>query len=443
MAQNTYKAKPKKKKKKKKVWKPDFSFFSDRRFQLAAGFFLLGIGLSLFISIFSYLFTGKADQSVVEAISETGLKPSGIEAQNWLGLFGAYISYYFVFKWFGIASILIPPYLTLAGLKILSQKEFLPLSRVFYFSAFFLFWISLLMGYFLISSDEVSEWGFLSGGIGYEIAILCESLVGWGTFILLAFSLIVFIIYYFNITDLLGLSSYFEDIMPKQRDKGDAMTDEDDFEEQDLGDISSILETVKKEVEEEDAMGVISNFDEPEPVAEKETEEIGEWDLSNKKPAKTKSTKELPELELELEDSNISIPSANEVEEKGPDFKINEPVVNGQDFVDTLENYDPTLDLPRYQYPIIDLLTEYPDKGVKVTKEELEANKDKIVETLINFKIGISSIKATIGPTVTLYEIIPEAGVKISKIKNLEDDIALSLAALGIRIIAPIPGKGT
>ena len=110
---------------------------------------------------------------------------------------------------------------------------------------------------------------------------------------------------------------------------------------------------------------------------------------------------------------------------------------------DQSENYDPTLDLPRYQYPTIDLLIEYPVKDVKVSKEELESNKDNILSTLINFKIAISSIKATIGPTVTLYEIVPEAGVKISKIKNLEDDIALSLSALGIRIIAPIPGKGT
>ena len=110
---------------------------------------------------------------------------------------------------------------------------------------------------------------------------------------------------------------------------------------------------------------------------------------------------------------------------------------------DQSENYDPTLDLPRYQYPTVDLLTEYPVKDVKVSKEELESNKDNILSTLINFKIAISSIKATIGPTVTLYEIVPEAGVKISKIKNLEDDIALSLSALGIRIIAPIPGKGT
>lgn len=438
MAQNTYKAKPKKKKSGKRVWKPDFSFFSDRRFQLAAGFFLLGIGLSLFISIFSYLFTGKADQSVVEAISETGLKPSGIEAQNWLGLFGAYISYYFVFKWFGIASILIPPYLILAGLKILSQKEFLPLSRVFYFSAFFLFWISLLMGYFLISSDEVSEWGFLSGGIGYEIAILCESLVGWGTFILLAFSLVVFLIYFFNITSLLGLSTFMENVIPKSKQKSSSnfLDDEEDEDEQDLTDITSILETVKKEVEEEDALSMNS-------LNNSKKDELGEWDLSDSKPSKNKSNTGLPNLELELDDTSINLPSADELEEEGPEFEINEPIKSGEDFVDTLENYDPTLDLPRYQYPMVDLLNEYPDKGIKVTKEELEANKDKIVETLINFKIGISSIKATIGPTVTLYEIIPDAGVKISKIKNLEDDIALSLAALGIRIIAPIPGKGT
>ena len=110
---------------------------------------------------------------------------------------------------------------------------------------------------------------------------------------------------------------------------------------------------------------------------------------------------------------------------------------------DQVENYDPTLDLPHYKYPKVNLLGDHASEKVQVTKEELEQKKDRIIETLINFKIGISSIKATIGPTVTLYEIVPEAGVKISKIKNLEDDIALSLAALGIRIIAPIPGKGT
>lgn len=122
-----------------------------------------------------------------------------------------------------------------------------------------------------------------------------------------------------------------------------------------------------------------------------------------------------------------------EVEESSFDEKLGKKV----------ENYDPTLDLSSYRYPTLDLLADHDSGKVKVTQEELEANKDKILETLTNFKIKIQSIKATIGPTVTLYEIVPEAGVKISKIKNLEDDIALSLAALGIRIIAPIPGKGT
>ena len=125
-----------------------------------------------------------------------------------------------------------------------------------------------------------------------------------------------------------------------------------------------------------------------------------------------------------------------------PDFQINRQVTN-EKLADKVENYDPTLDLPQYQYPTLELLNAYTSEKVQVTKEELEQNKEKILDTLTNFKIGISRIKATIGPTVTLYEIVPEAGVKISKIKNLEDDIALSLAALGIRIIAPIPGKGT
>ncbi|MFT7149108.1 MAG: S-DNA-T family DNA segregation ATPase FtsK/SpoIIIE, partial [Nonlabens sp.] len=144
-------------------------------------------------------------------------------------------------------------------------------------------------------------------------------------------------------------------------------------------------------------------------------------------------------LELEVTPVNKPIPKASDAE---PTFEV-EINEKAEKLVEIAGHYDPTLDLPKYQFPRVDMLREYSTGKISVTKEELQANKDKIVETLTNFKIGISSIKATIGPTVTLYEIVPEAGVKISKIKNLEDDIALSLAALGIRIIAPIPGKGT
>ncbi len=431
MAKNTYKAKTgKKKDKERKRIKIEFSFLKDRRFQLAVGIFLLTSGIFLLISFLSYLFTGKADQSVIEALSSSDIKSSGLESQNWLGLIGAYASYYFIFKWFGIASFLIPPFLIILGLRITTEKEFIKVSRVFYFSAFFLFWVSLLTGYFLLNSDQVSEWGFLSGGIGFEFAILSESLMGWGTVLLLVFSLLVFSIYYFNITSLLHLS--FNLPIPSF-----ARTEKTgDHQNEEVPDISSLIENVKKEVEEEDAIN---------PEVEVET-----WTVkkSEKKEKALKTEEEADGLVLDIEDTLNSI-DETPVERKStekkipePDFKINKPVEEVISSGD-MEHYDPKLDLPQYQYPTPDLLKEYPDKGVRVTKDELEANKDKIVETLINFKIGISSIKATIGPTVTLYEIVPEAGVKISKIKNLEDDIALSLAALGIRIIAPIPGKGT
>ena len=193
--------------------------------------------------------------------------------------------------------------------------------------------------------------------------------------------------------------------------------------------MNAVLAKVKEEVELEDELDTtdwtIKQNESYEKFDPKEIKDLvlEENELLDQLP-NTEIELTLPELEDDLELEVAEIPT----EEK---------------FAALTENYDPTLDLPKYKYPMIGLLTEYPTKDVKVTKEELESNKTKIVSTLINFKIGISSIKATIGPTVTLYEIVPEAGVKISKIKNLEDDIALSLAALGIRIIAPIPGKGT
>ncbi len=424
MAKNTYKTKSKKKAKKR--IELDFSFLKDRRFQLALGFFFLSTGIFLLISFISYLFTGKADQSVIEALSNAPLKESGLEAQNWLGLFGAYASYFFIYKWFGIASLLIPPFLLLVGLKIVTEKEIYPIIRAFYFSFFFLFWISLLTGYFLLNSEKVSEMGFLSGGVGFELAILFESLMGWGTILLLIFSLAVFFIYFFNITEMIGLGHLFG----KKEDSLEESLNE-------MDDITAILETVKKEVEQED--GVIDDDGESWTVSTKE-------DIVEQEKAEDNSKSD--ELVLDIESTlpvveNKPKPIKKETEKTAePDFEIEKPVEEAVHTGD-LENYDPTLDLPQYVYPSPDLLIDYPDPGIRVTKEELEANKDKIVETLINFKIGISSIKATIGPTVTLYEIVPEAGVKISKIKNLEDDIALSLAALGIRIIAPIPGKGT
>ena len=420
MAKNTYKSntfkKPKKRKKSVKL-KP--GFVSDRRFHLAFGFLLLSVSIFLVVSFVSYLFTGKADQSVVEAIGETGLINSGIETENWFKLLGALASHYFIFKWFGIASFLIPPILFLTGYKVVIGREILPIFKLLKFTVFFLLWLSTLLGYLVKTTEGVSEWSFLSGGIGFEIALILDNLMGWGTFLLLACMLIIFLIYFFNITTVLGLNARVKDEI-REFDKntshktGEVML-QNEFEPGDAGDSSA----KSRELELTDT----------------------DLDLEPFMKDSVLSRRDKPDLEIDVRKTDPT-PRPAPPAEKEPDFQINRQVTH-EKLADKVENYDPTLDLPQYQYPTLELLNDYVSEEVQVTKEELEQNKEKILETLTNFKIGISKIKATIGPTVTLYEIVPEAGVKISKIKNLEDDIALSLAALGIRIIAPIPGKGT
>ena len=241
---------------------------------------------------------------------------------------------------------------------------------------------------------------------------------------MLAFSIIVFIIYFFNVTTLIMSPKVAE--APATDAEGEVYIEN-----------SADLEAEQWKVQNSEDEGE----ENPEDSVEEEQDEpdSNEVVLETPEPSELKGpAKNPPVLELEVEVSE----EEEVVEKEEPAFTVEEKV-DHEKYSDKLENYDPTLDLSSYKYPTLDLLNDPPADRVQVTKEELEQNKDRIIETLINFKIGISSIKATIGPTVTLYEIVPEAGVKISRIKNLEDDIALSLAALGIRIIAPIPGKGT
>lgn len=453
MAKNTYK----KQEEKKEKTSFKINLFQDRKFQLFVGFSLLLVSIFLLISFLSYLNSGQADQSVVEAYTDTSIKDSGTEVQNAFGLIGAIAAHYFVFMWFGIAAFLIPPFLFIAGYKIIWLKELLPIGKSFNFTVFYLIWISLVMGYFLLTKEETTFWGFLSGGVGYELAILSESLMGWGAMLFILFLFITFNMFFFNITQLpafsginISLSDFTDKIknaLPKKKEKEDRKPD-----------ISSVLDQIKKEVEDEDA----SKSDGTETWVVKK--------IPNKPKTKEKANPEftidLPEFKEEeslpkeveekifapkeekIEDFKIELdPTPPPPVEKTPvedlSFEVEQKEPEEEAHAETATNYDPTLDLPHYKFPGASLLIDYPAKDVQVSKDELEQNKDRIIETLVNFKIGISSIKATVGPTVTLYEIVPEAGVKISKIKNLEDDIALSLAALGIRIIAPIPGKGT
>ncbi|RLD25113.1 MAG: DNA translocase FtsK [Bacteroidetes bacterium] len=421
MAQNTYKSNTFKTKKKssKKSFSFKISFFKDRRFQLTVGFFLLVISLFLLVAFISYLFTGKADQSVVESVQEVGLFQSGLEVDNWMKLYGAVAAHYFIFEWFGIACFLIPPLLFMYGYRIVFRRAILPLNSSTLFVAFFLIWVSLFLGDMVNSTVEPTNLSFLSGGIGYDLAIKINSLVGWGTILLLLFSLIVFVIYFFNVTSLLGLKKKVEEGV-------------DDIETK----LSEKIEPVQNATHEVDV--AVSFGDDSDDLLPDEpfVDEAQPMEITPSK------DEEPPKVESEME---LTVVNKDEVtveeETDEPEFTVGETVDETK--AKKAENYDPTLDLGTYKHPPLTLLNDYSNSSVKVSQEELQLNKDKIVETLTNFNIGISSIKATIGPTVTLYEIVPNVGIKISKIKNLEDDIALSLAALGIRIIAPIPGKGT
>ncbi len=471
---------------------PKFSFFSfsflkDRRFQLFVGFFLLLTSLYLLIAFVSYIFTGAADQSVVEALQTSGLKDSGLESENWLGLFGAWISHFFIYRWLGVASFFVVPIIFFSGYKILFRRTRISLSYTYTLSVFAMVWGCILLGYIVLRLNRVEDLGFLSGGIGYETALWLESLIGLGTAFLLAFLLVSFIVFFFNITSLsskkesdtaapttsgevkagvnaynaatyehqsTGLNHYSNPtaaVTEEEADESELLIEEEDLEEPPLSpldrhsaftDQSDVELTVGKYTPltiagtavpvagavaaAKPLSGGIQLDIEPFPEDDEADDLFDEEDLFGD-----------DEMPVMASVPPLVLPTAA----AATDFKITD--LPEEPFGQKTENYDPTLDLARYQYPHLELLNDYGGNKIQVSKEELEANKDKIVETLGNYAIGIASIKATIGPTVTLYEIVPDAGVRISKIKNLEDDIALSLAALGIRIIAPIPGKGT
>lgn len=435
MAKNTVKENtPKSKKETPKFNLPkvNVAFLKDRRFHLFVGYLLLLFSFYFLIAFTSYLFTGKADQSVVQSISETGWKQSGLEVENWLGLLGAWVSNLFIYEWFGVASFIFIPVCFLLGTRIVYQKELvknsISLFRVLIFS---LLWISITSGYLVLVSDGQSGAGFLCGGVGLETAVLLDSLLGWGTLLLMGFVATAFVIYAFNITSFKKASEMLEGT--ETEGEIDENTESDDDEEDPEISEEDLILHVNDEAEED--------VDRDDVVEEEDHLPI---ELTTDKIEKEEDVEE--EIEDEEEQAiPLEIPKPNP-EQKEPvgdlEIEVGEVVVEKK--VGSIgTDYDSTLDLSNYKFPPVDLLRKHGDGGAKVTREELEANKNRIVETLANYKIGIANIKATIGPTVTLYEIVPESGVRISKIKNLEDDIALSLAALGIRIIAPIPGKGT
>ncbi|RRB04299.1 DNA translocase FtsK [Larkinella rosea] len=409
---------------------------ADRKSQLAFGGLLILLAIGLTVAFCSYLITGEADQSVLSKMTIASVRESGIEMRNYLGILGAVIAHIFIFRWFGIAALGIPVILFLSGLKLVFNFELLPLGRTTKAVLFYMTWLSALAGYIVLATDSIGQGSVWCGGIGYEVNVWLFSLIGWGGIAIIGFALFVFLIFFYGITKLPSITLPQRPVSaPRQSNERE---EEEEPEEDDEDDVADFIDVKPKN----------NGFSKPVPPPVSETSEPDpepevkpETKPADRTPVAATSGKK--PLTFTIADTTPIEPSSEPSQPvadvyAGPTDEVDEDALKLHGL------YDPTLDLPRYQFPTIELLTEYPEnKKAQVSAEELEANKDRIVETLQNYGITIDSIKATIGPTVTLYEIIPAAGVRISKIKSLEDDIALSLAALGIRIIAPMPGQGT
>lgn len=397
---------------------------------------LLAIGL--LVAFVSYLINGAADQSVVGSALSVPLAESGTEVRNWLGLAGAAVAQVFVFRWFGVGALALPVIVFLAGYKLTFRHELLPLSRATATLLFIAVWVSLLLGYIVLVSNSAETSSLWCGGIGYEVNVALYSLFGWGNLALIGFLLFAFVVYYFNVRTL-KLPTIPRPNRPwptPRRDDTLRTYDEGEQDDEDEQALESASQLVTVPAVYNTPVPTISDptgenlpDDEPLPPA------VPTVIAQPTGVTLTIKNRDVVTDDVEEETGELSATPA-------PTF---EPDPFEEDDLVALHGlYDPTLDLPQYQYPTNDLLTEYQNnRKAQVSDDELTANKIKIENTLRNFGIEIDSIQASIGPTVTLYEIIPAKGVRISKIKSLEDDIALSLSALGIRIIAPMPGMGT
>ncbi len=398
---------------KRKVTKRNFSFKLNNQQKLILGSLLIILGVLLFISFLSFLFTGKEDQSILSEFPSREL-----EAKNWASQFGAKVSELFITKGFGLPSFIFSGLLFLSGVYVTLNLNLVKLRKHWIWGTLIVIWLSIFFGFFTHKYD------ILGGVIGFEMNHFFQDFMGKiGTALLLAFGLIVYLAIRFKLTGD-TLVNLFKSV------KKDIKSDFTGSTEENVVAIDNSLS--------DEAENIKSAFEIPleniEPTISNHSTLDTDDKLKKTEDAKTDKPLEVV-VESPKEEIEISVESTKE--EKSETDNLSDKLV--EDFGE----FDPTLELSNFQFPPLDLLKKYDNEGISINQEELEENKNKIVETLSNYKIGISSIKATIGPTVTLYEIVPEAGIRISKIKNLEDDIALSLSALGIRIIAPIPGKGT
>lgn len=432
----------------------------DERTWKIIGSISLLLSIFLFIAFTSYLFTWKEDQAVAQQ-GLSALLDNDKEVSNLLGRFGAVVSYFFMVKAFGIASFLICTFFFVVGVNLLFRRRVFSIWRNLKYVTVGLLVLSVSLA-FLFSDSSFQSFG---GGVGEMISVKLVGTVGtFGTGAVLLLLLFGYCIWQFN--------PAFN--LPQK--KQTVASEEEEIEEEtlvpipvtgaqtinDLYNSASATETKSNSVKEETPM--VINFPDEQPLHDFKVIEKDEEPFEEQEPFTEKEIvsdllhqhdfeieKEvLPEPAKPIEEELI-IPAKEKPAKKNEDpleleIKVVPDIVAEEEAASAVENlppYEPTLDLRDYKYPTLTLLETHGSEKIIQDAGELENNKNQIIGTLRNYSIEIQKISATVGPTVTLYEIVPAAGVRISKIKNLEDDIALSLAALGIRIIAPIPGKGT
>ena len=429
-----------------KAAKAFMSWIRDPRTRKVFGGLLLLLTIYLAIAFVSYLFTWQLDQDKVTAPSwwDFLLNPD-VRVENWLGKFGALLSHFWIHNWFGLSAFLLIPILFFLGIRVLFRISLISLRKTLPTLFFLMLWGSAAFSYFF--REELL---FLGGGFGLQLNTWLQALLGnVGTAFLLLFLFGGFLIYSFD-PALNGIFSW-------KKKKADAEGPE--VEESEIGvpqpsamdaeEQESPYSSAESADEEASATGVLIDHSlekeegkeegtlHPENPEQENSEDQDEAFVEEEKTEEEEAKEEVESKRPEEEEANSEFSVAVA---KGDQEATEEEIrKKNQEFGE----YDPRLDLPAYQMPPLNLLDDHGTGEVEIDKDELAAKKDQIVRTLGHHKIEVSQISATVGPTLTLYEIQPAPGVKVSKIKNLEDDITLSLAAKGVRIIAPIPGRGT
>lgn len=441
--------KSKRKKKSAKTTSNVLRFLRSERGHFLIGVCVIFIALFMLIGMISFFFTGAADQSKVSNKYFLDLIIHKQDISNWTGVGGAFIAEALINKYYGVFSLVIPIFIGIIGVRLIGIKT-ISILRAFILCSFILIWGSIFSSFILTKIFPHSHivWG---GGHGSALEELLETALGGiGVTLIIILLLVVFIV----ITKQTSVG-FFKNLFPQSNGlpKNDEI-EEDDFDEteddNEIVEKNSVLSKIfnwfrrkKNDTDEndveEDSFPINNNL-QREPSSS----------VYTPPPVQNKPILNKQSRSIDVEDDfEVVIPQEEAYQEKRPATSPLPPVLDRGEReltaadVEEMEDYDPTKDLSNFHFPSSELLKIYDNTGKGVDMAEQKANKDKIINTLRNYGIEITSIKATVGPTITLYEIVPQAGVRISKIRNLEDDIALSLSALGIRIIAPMPGKGT